>query len=43
MKVKCPNCSYAWETKSEHIFVSCPSCLRKVQIKEIEKQEKLEE
>ena len=33
MKVKCDKCNYEWETKSEMNFVSCPSCLTKVQIK----------
>jgi len=43
MKVKCQKCGYEWDTKSKHIFVSCPSCLGKVQITQKEKQEKLEE
>lgn len=29
-KIKCPNCGYEWETTSELMFVSCPSCLKKV-------------
>jgi len=32
-KVKCSHCGYEWTTKSNHIFVSCPSCLKKVRIK----------
>jgi len=30
MKIKCEKCGYEWDTKSTHIFVSCPSCLKKV-------------
>jgi len=36
MKIKCDKCEYEWETKSKHLFVSCPSCLQKVK-KPIEK------
>ncbi len=25
-KVKCHKCSYEWETDSEMVFVTCPSC-----------------
>ena len=32
---KCKKCGYEWETKSEMIFVSCPSCNNKVKIKEL--------
>jgi len=42
MKIECPNCKYKWETKSKLMFVSCPSCLKKVQTKQVEKQEVLE-
>ena len=35
MKAKCNKCSYEWETKSEMIFVSCPSCGSKVKIGEL--------
>jgi len=34
MKAKCPKCRYEWETESKMVFVSCPSCLQKVRIKE---------
>lgn len=37
MKIKCDKCKYEWETKSKLRFVSCPSCLQKVQIKEVDK------
>lgn len=32
VKVKCKYCQYEWDTKSKHVFVSCPSCLRKIEI-----------
>lgn len=28
-KVKCPNCNYEWETKSDKLWTSCPNCQRK--------------
>ena len=34
MKVKCPKCGYTWDTKSTHVFVSCPSCYAKIKILE---------
>ena len=33
-KSKCLKCGYAWETKSDHVYVTCPSCLGKVKIKD---------
>jgi len=33
MKVKCDKCGYEWDTKSKHVYVSCPSCLQKVRIR----------
>ena len=33
-KLKCKKCNYEWETKSELIKVSCPSCGDKVYNKE---------
>jgi ribosomal protein S27E len=30
LKLKCPYCNYEWETSSTHVYVSCPSCLRKI-------------
>ncbi len=38
VKAKCTKCNYEWETKSEMIFVSCPSCNNKVKIREIENE-----
>lgn len=34
-KAKCLKCGYEWETRSELIKVSCPSCGDKVRINEI--------
>jgi transposase len=31
MRVRCSRCGYEWETRSELKYVSCPSCLGKVQ------------
>ena len=28
--IKCNNCGYEWVTKSKAVYVSCPSCLKKV-------------
>jgi len=28
-KIKCPNCNYEWETKSEMMFITCPNCRKK--------------
>lgn len=36
-KAKCPKCNHEWETKSELVLVTCPSCQLKVRIKK-EKQ-----
>ncbi len=34
--MKCKYCKYEWESKSELKFVSCPSCLKKNELKENE-------
>ena len=34
MEVKCEYCGYEWDTKSPMVFVSCPSCLKKIKINE---------
>lgn len=39
VKAKCQKCQYEWETNSQMIMVSCPSCGSKVKIREIEKDE----
>jgi len=39
VKAKCSKCKYEWESNSEMILVSCPSCGNKVKIREIEKDE----
>ena len=31
-KIRCPFCGYGWITRSTMRFVSCPSCLKKVEI-----------
>ena len=36
---KCKKCGYEWESNSEMIMVSCPSCGTKIKIREIEKHE----
>ncbi len=36
-EVKCNRCGHVWKTKSTLIFVSCPSCMQKVQLKIVEK------
>ena len=33
-KIKCPNCEYEWTTLSEKRNVTCPDCLRKVNVEE---------
>lgn len=40
IKVKCDKCGYKWETKSEHKFVSCPSCLKKTEVRKDKKNGK---
>ena len=30
IKLKCKHCGYEWESSSELMYVSCPSCLKKV-------------
>lgn len=35
-KVKCSKCGYQWVTLSKMNFVSCPSCLNKVKLKDLE-------
>ena len=37
-KIKCTHCGYEWETKSKLNFVTCPSCQKKVKVKEKEKK-----
>jgi Zn finger protein HypA/HybF involved in hydrogenase expression len=37
--IKCHNCDHEWKTKSEHVFVSCPSCMGKTKNVEKEVQE----
>jgi len=33
-KLKCSKCGYEWETRSKLKYVSCPSCLSKVEKRE---------
>jgi hypothetical protein len=37
-KIRCPKCSYEWQTRSKCIYVTCPSCLDKVKIRELKKK-----
>ena len=30
MRLICNHCGYEWQTKSKLIWVSCPSCMKKV-------------
>jgi len=41
IKVKCPyqDCKYEWDTLSQMKMVSCPSCLRKIEINKHEVKE----
>ena len=32
--MKCPKCNYEWKTKTELMYVSCPSCRLKVKNEE---------
>ena len=34
-EVNCKKCGYTWNTKSKMAYVSCPSCLQKINIKSI--------
>lgn len=36
MIAECHICNYNWETQSQMIMVSCPSCGSKVRIREID-------
>ncbi len=38
-KVECEFCGYEWKTKSDHVFVTCPSCLKKTKVEKEEKNE----
>ena len=38
-KTTCPKCDYTWETKSEMFYVTCPKCLRKIEIREKDKED----
>lgn len=31
-EVQCLSCGYSWNTKSEKVYVNCPSCRSAVQI-----------
>ena len=39
-KIECDKCGYNWETNSELIWVTCPSCRNKVQNKKIPQKKK---
>lgn len=31
-RVQCDRCNHGWFTKSTHVYVTCPSCMRKVRV-----------
>ena len=35
IEVKCPRCKHDWITKSNYVYVTCPSCLVKVKVREL--------
>lgn len=37
-QVKCSKCGYEWNTRSEMMFVSCPSCMQKTKVEEEKKE-----
>jgi Zn finger protein HypA/HybF involved in hydrogenase expression len=39
IKAKCKKCKYEWDSNSQMIMVSCPSCGSKVKIREIKDNE----
>lgn len=39
MKIKCPKCYHEWETKSELVLVTCPSCNLKTKNKNYDKED----
>jgi len=43
MKVKCPKCNHTWKTKSLMMFITCPCCQRKFQIRDKKEKEAGEE
>ena len=43
LRVRCSGCGYEWETQSKHVKVSCPSCGKKVEIRESYDGEPIEE
>jgi len=38
MEIRCLNCGYEWETKSELRFVTCPNCRLKTKNREKENE-----
>lgn len=43
MYVRCEECGYEWDTRSQMVRVSCPSCGAKVKIRESYDGEPMEE
>jgi len=39
-KIQCTKCNYEWQTTSNHLYVSCPSCLTKVK-QEVKEDDKI--
>ncbi len=34
-KITCDSCNYIWDSKSDLIYVTCPSCMHKVKTKKV--------
>lgn len=39
VEVRCDRCGHKWNTESELMFVTCPSCLKKVKNPNFKKKE----
>ena len=41
--LQCKHCGYEWDTSSEKVFVTCPSCLKKTENNKINTMEENED